>query len=405
VKAIIGGDGKLRVPRLSTGKIITITPSPAHIRQVRLLGFHFDTDKSFILPEGLKNIRRVREVYNEFPCGEMLVVGHTDTAGKKSYNLTLSLERAKSVVAYLQDDFDTWLEFYQHDTQSRRWGRREDELMLATLPFSQSPYLSEGAVFSTAVKKFQSDVGLTVDGDCGSQTRRALVTEYMKCDGTTLPSDITVIPHGCGEDFPEDDVGDETASAKNRRVDIFMFPDFIVPKPEKETSTKSDNLYTLWLKLVDETIDLTDKFPEVVKVRLFDKTGKAMGNAPFRAKFGNQPVQEGITDGSGFAEVTPPAICPEFLHIVWGIQVENGIFEFSRSIFVECEGGSAEEQAAVKLQNLGYPSADDLSLAVFLFQRDHNVDCNPDPAGLVNDKIPSATAQKVNDEYQKHVGN
>jgi len=46
---------------------------------------------------------------------------HTDTVGPTQYNLTLSIERAHSIAAYLRDDVDGWMEHYPGRTGSAHW--------------------------------------------------------------------------------------------------------------------------------------------------------------------------------------------------------------------------------------------------------------------------------------------
>ena len=66
---------------------------------------------------------------------KILVVGHTDRSGEPRYNDPLSLERADAVAAFLIDDVDTWLARYNNNVSNeKRWGKREDLLMLQSLP-------------------------------------------------------------------------------------------------------------------------------------------------------------------------------------------------------------------------------------------------------------------------------
>ncbi len=84
---------------------------PPRVYRGRLTGLLFDTNKTFLLPGSLKGIRGLRAFVDEHPGMQVLVVGHTDTVASSAYNLTLSMERAKSIAAYLTDDADFWMEF------------------------------------------------------------------------------------------------------------------------------------------------------------------------------------------------------------------------------------------------------------------------------------------------------
>src|SRR5690606_37828826 len=85
---------------------------------------------------------------------------------------------------------------------------------------------------------------------------------YMALDGVELDAaefQITGVAHGCGENFPLNDSGQELDEAHldgkedalDRRVELFFFdPEFgIVPKPKGELSKKGSKQYPAWRKL------------------------------------------------------------------------------------------------------------------------------------------------------------
>lgn len=234
-------------------------------------GLLFDTSKAFLVPEAVDALKEIRKIYERNNGNELLVVGHTDTMGQPSFNDPLSLERAKATLAYLQDDVDTWLSFYETSVpEARRWGTVEDERMQELV---NNPSLS----------------------------RRDLITAYMALDGTELDSAefrINATAHGCGENFPLDDGGEsldeapanEKEDAADRRVELFFFePEFgIVPKPAGENSKKGSTQYPTWRKLaeltllsevqargflrstyaLDELRELSEEFPEYAFISL-----------------------------------------------------------------------------------------------------------------------------------------
>lgn len=63
----------------------------------------FEFDEAAILPESALALATVAELMNERPNLSLLVVGHTDGVGSFDYNLRLSVERARAVVAWLSD--------------------------------------------------------------------------------------------------------------------------------------------------------------------------------------------------------------------------------------------------------------------------------------------------------------
>jgi outer membrane protein OmpA-like peptidoglycan-associated protein len=223
---------------------------------VRLTGMYFEINKCFMLPPAVRGIRKLVSLYEDNPTGELLIVGHTDASGRPSYNMTLSLERARAMAAYLTDDHDAWLEWYGDDKpQLKRWGRGEDMAMLRALPS-----WPEHRAARDPIKSYQASRGLDDDGIIGPDTRRQLVHDYMALDGTSLPEGITPVVHGCGESFPlqhgKSDLTEEEAAA-DRRVELYLFPDGIVPPPPAETSEPGTAEYGKWTRRLVDRYDIS----------------------------------------------------------------------------------------------------------------------------------------------------
>ena len=233
---------------LATGAAHTVK-LPPRVMRGRLTGFLFDTNKTFILPAALTGIRGLASFYAAHPGLKVLVTGHTDTVGPDAANLSLSDERAAAVAAFLVDDVDAWLRHYQGTPGSARWGTREDQHMLAALPDGAPPYYAGpthgqlDAAPQDAVRRFQADHGLTVDGAPGPQTRRALVTDYMDIDGTSLPAGTDIQRHGCGEHHNAVPTPDETDEQANRRVEVFFFEGPVAPPPHAALTPRPRSLY------------------------------------------------------------------------------------------------------------------------------------------------------------------
>ena len=216
-------------------------PPPA-VTCVGMRGMFFDSSKCFLLPSAARGMRKLVVLYEEHPKGELLIVGHTDTTGKPEYNDALSLERAKAVAAYLQDDVDSWLAWYgEGKPQAKRWGQREDLAMLGALPDANTHLAAP-----EPIKSYQQSRGLKDDGICGKDTRTQLITDYMALDGTSLPASITPVAHGCGENFPAVETADEVEQDENRRVELFLFDAGIEPKPGGENSAAGSPEYAQW---------------------------------------------------------------------------------------------------------------------------------------------------------------
>jgi outer membrane protein OmpA-like peptidoglycan-associated protein len=254
---------------------------PPRVHRIRLRGLLFETDKAFLLPESLTGIRQLKTFWDQHPHLHVLVVGHTDTVGQPAHNGPLSEERAASVAAYLRDEVDAWLAFYDAGGQvSATWGVPEDKHMLshltdaAGLRFYEGPIdaIAFDAATRTAVDRFQQwsnatqGTTLTVDGALGPKTRRALVTAYMAEDGTTLPETVELATHGCGENHPAEPTGDEVEEQENRRVEVFLFEAGIVPPPPAGGSGPCVE-YPAWVAQVGIDIDLRDEVPELLGAR------------------------------------------------------------------------------------------------------------------------------------------
>lgn len=267
------------------------------------LNMFFNTNKAFLLPTALPSVEQLSFLYQELAPCKLLVVGHADTRAGKEVNDSLSLERAQATAAYLNDDVDAWLTFYNHDNDKRRWGKVEDHLMITAMPdFVNKP---KG---ENEVRFYQRTRGLQVDGEAGDETRRALVEEYMALDSSSLAdfaSEIEVVVHGCGENFPLDDSGkaldtdpaDQKRDQGDRRVELFFFDaEFgITPKPPGDNSGPGSPEYPLWRQRVERIVELNAAAatgPQVTFVELIDALFRT--NSAVVLPQGAAP-----TDGSG----------------------------------------------------------------------------------------------------------
>src|SRR5690606_531437 len=64
-------------------------------------GVYFDTNKSDVKGTSATTLNRLVGILKEYPDTNILVEGHTDSAGPDDYNMTLSQQRAQSVTNYL----------------------------------------------------------------------------------------------------------------------------------------------------------------------------------------------------------------------------------------------------------------------------------------------------------------
>lgn len=64
-------------------------------------GVYFDTNKSNVHGTSATTLDKLAGIFKEYPKSNVLVEGHTDSAGSDEYNMTLSKQRAQSVTDYL----------------------------------------------------------------------------------------------------------------------------------------------------------------------------------------------------------------------------------------------------------------------------------------------------------------
>ena len=70
-----------------------------------LLTIEFDFAKYFIRKEYNDDIKKVADTMKENPKAQAVIKGHTDSIGKRAYNMRLSKERANSLKQYLVKKF------------------------------------------------------------------------------------------------------------------------------------------------------------------------------------------------------------------------------------------------------------------------------------------------------------
>jgi hypothetical protein len=279
----------------------------------RLKGMFFDTNKSFLLPASTAVFERLRQVYADNEPSKLLIVGHTDTTGEPSVNDPLSRERAENTAAFLNDDIDAWLAMYEASVpEKRRWGSDEDQAMVfAMADFETRPPDED------PLRWFQRTRSLEVDGIAGPQTRRQLVTEYMALDGVSLggdePSfDIEITTHGCGENFPLDETGENLDAAPvngredqvDRRVELFFFDtEFgIAPPAPGKNSPKNGTQYPAWRKRAELALD-ADESRNSLLIQITDPDGKPLPDVAVRVEQQGRVISEGRSDSQGFLRV------------------------------------------------------------------------------------------------------
>jgi len=372
---------------------------------VRLRGLFFDTNKSFVLPTGVEALRGARPHLLEASPGELLIVGHTDTSGEPDFNETLSLERAESVRALLEQDVDTWLAHYAPSkSDAKRWGNHEDAQMLQALPdFAEKPARAE------PMRWFQRTRLLTVDGLAGAETRGQLIKEYMRLVGIPFSEDpgmaLRLTCHGCGENFPLDESGDELDAAPaddeedqlDRRVELFLFDaEFgIEPAAPGPISKPGSSQYPAWRKrarLAREELAAT----RLVRLRLLDSDGTPQDGAQYRARIEHE-LHFGVAKG-GIVELNTATRGGE-CRLEWNpkgseaLPLSGGTPINRTRVFVEPSEASDDSSAQRMLHNLGYDAIFSLETCLESFQVDEGLERSA--------ALDAATKQRLNELYAK----
>ena len=81
------------VKRVDNGIVVTFDENS---------GVYFNTEKYNINTASQETLNKLSGIFKEYPDTNILVVGHTDSAGSEDYNMTLSKNRAYAVTNYLK---------------------------------------------------------------------------------------------------------------------------------------------------------------------------------------------------------------------------------------------------------------------------------------------------------------
>lgn len=382
---ILPGTSIYRDDRYVKRTPLEVTPDPIAIC-VRMSGMFFDTNKCFLLRSALRGMRSLIKLYNEHPDGELLIVGHTDTRGEPDYNLQLSLDRARAVAAYLTDDVDAWLVWYEESVPAKqRWGGAEDSVMLDQV----AGPAQAGTSRSARIKSYQSERGLDADGIIGPNTRRQLVTDYMAADATTLPAGIAPVVHGCGEHFPALQTGDDQEEAQNRRVELYLFSGKVEPAPPGETSSEGSGEYARWRERTVREVPFEATDPNVIDITIelpLVDGHEPVGGARYRVTCEDETL-EGSTDAAGKLQL-PSSVITGALLEVWVDGDDAPPISWELTVD-ELPGPDDPEGARARLENLALADEageggefDPLDEGLLAFQSRHDVE-DPDPFGPI----------------------
>ncbi len=318
------------------------------LTRVRLIGMHFDTNKSFMRKTAIPGIRRVVREYAELGQGNLLVVGHTDTVAEEHYNLDLSVERAEAVKAYVKNDVPGWDKWFADTVypDKKKWGDGEIAHMISALPCEQSVLGFQQWSNANRPKGKHLDE----DSILGPKTRHELIKAYMELEETTLPPEVGVEIHGCGEYFPAtEDQSDGVESEENRRVELFCFDDKIHPPVPGKRAKRGEPEYPQWKAQVTKTVDVGAKSKRLM-LRLYDYDGDPVGSVPVKLQHGVEEIRT-TSDQLGLltADLSEPV---GRVDIEWLTERDAPAFAMRRRLFPSPDDSRIGDEQ--RLQNLGY---------------------------------------------------
>jgi len=217
---------------------------------------HFAFGSSFPLPSSCQELDKLKALHEQNPDAVAAIFGHADQMSEPADNKTLSDRRARAVHGLLTRDLDGWLNLSQ-GTKFDPWDLDTTQAALATLKNrSGSPYYSGavdgilGPMTDQAIRSYQADNGLKVDGIAGPKTKAKLYLAYMDaiCSVKLKPESFVGDPPdakkqwaccGCGATNPalvpsKPDADNLQASkdkaalrekvSPNQRASVFLFP-------------------------------------------------------------------------------------------------------------------------------------------------------------------------------------
>jgi hypothetical protein len=222
----------------------------------------FAFDSSFVDPSFQGEIGKLASIVGANQGCPAALFAHCDPVGSDALNKTLGDRRAMAIYALLTRQTPIWKWLYENPQVGDTWGTKAVQLMLSALPAPTGDVYYDGAIdgdygsgTTKAVRAFQKDNALSVDGSAGPDTRDALYAKYMDwlcTSGSSTPFQMQIadflggagagpgdLPkmslQSCGKFNPilllassEMNSGDTKTrnadDAPNRRVVMFLFP-------------------------------------------------------------------------------------------------------------------------------------------------------------------------------------
>jgi hypothetical protein len=418
---------KVVVPGGGTPLPIVVVP---HVRCRELEGVHFDTDKSFVRPDGLPTLGAVAGLLAADPNRRAIVFGHTDTVGADDHNKRLSEKRARALFAALTHTPSVWEELHG----AEKWGIATTQVIVAAVAEPGDPAPSSSgqldAATIEAVKAFQrKHPPLDVDGDPGPNTRRELFLAYFKKGNATAVDATRFVPFdgspfmGCGEFNPFTEGAADQAS---RRVSVQVFDrsaepadlpckigdlgpcraNLLAPGEAPDDPPKMAHFRCKVYRAIERRCNSKPPKPPVVPPRL--KNGKVTPAGTdaltVRVKVldvARKPLPEksdvtivagefrtfAQTDAKGVVVAQVPKGTKE---VTLSYAPADATALISCKVALELPAADTEAGVVARLENLGYPAKAQRGFALWSFQKDHGL-----PVTLALDDATRARVAEV----------
>lgn len=315
----------------------------AHLLEMEDANFHFDSAVMMARPRrtvaadeggdltGIAVIAGALRFAEDNPDKRILLVGHTDAVGPRSYNRTLSEDRATNVLAVLTGERDGWASACQARHKVEDWQR-----ILAWVHDAHGWDCHPGEIDNDygpasrrARERFRTRYNEEYSADLAVRGRQreddwraffdlydASLAQLMgvevaaltdKRSGLNLLDPSTL---ACGEQWPKEGRGDEhLASEVNRRVEILFFDEGEIPDFAGETPP-GDSLYGDERRFPRRRIPIGGSTH--VELEVVDLGDNPVPNEPFELDLPHGVTRTGTLDARGGfrLEDIPPGECP-----------------------------------------------------------------------------------------------
>lgn len=314
----------------------------AHLLEMEDVCFSFDSVVTLAQPRrtvttadggdltGIAVIAAALRFGQEHPDKRLLIVGHTDTAGSRSYNRTLSEDRAKNVLALLTGDRDGWATSCQARHRVEDWQR--------ILKWAHQAHGWDcdpgdvddvyGPMSRQARERFRTryneefGASIAVLGPQGLDDWKAYYDLYDVSIAQLLGvpvADLAGMRQGlslldpptlaCGEQWPKDGrTEDGVRSEVNRRVELVFFDQGEVPDMSSETPPGA-SLYGDERRFPKRRIPIGGA--AFVELEVVDLSGSAIPDEAYELDLPHGVTRTGQLDARGRVrlEGLPPGEC------------------------------------------------------------------------------------------------